>query len=782
MTQSAAATMPAVFTAGIPEEMKQERRWVLWRREPRDGKYTKVPYRTEGEGPASSTKSSTWSTFEEVCAEKRQYNGIGFVLGDGFVGVDYDHVRDAETGAWQPGILEEICSFGSYAEISQSGTGAHVILKGNLPGKGKHRDIGEIYGSGRFFVVTGHHIEETPREVTEGVPGMVERMYDRLSNHAGDNQPPTSHTVAHSPTLSNDDVLDQCLRARNRDKFERLWNGDTSGYDSPSQADYALCLIFAFYTQNEAQIEQLMRQSALYRADKWNNHRTYLADTIRKAINSTTARYTGGGVQHGRPVMLEHEELAPDDRVDVHLDNATYTKTDAGNSERFVFQFGQNVRYNASTKEWLCWDGTRWKADDIGSILGMATAAARSIYLEAGHEENETERKALLGWGKQSEALVRRKAMLEGAQHLVGVTADQLDANPDLFNVINGTIELSTQTFRPHRRGDLLTKMAGITYSPTATCPLWEEHLRTMFCDNQITIDSFQMMCGYSLLQSNPDHVVVLLVGDGNNGKTETLRPVQLIMGDYAVHIEANTLMQTRHDDGGRARPDILKLKGARFATCSEPDANAKLSESFIKSVTGDKEMTARAVYGIKPITFPPGVKIFIATNYLPKITGTDEGIWRRIWAFGFYAIIPPEKRMPDYGDVMYRQEASGIFNWMLAGLRRYMEQGRLDRPPEVQKATQEYRKQEHPLAEFFEEWCVLGPQEQCTKGELYAAYTEWCASKCVNALKMIPFGKMLKGIAEDDRTDKQRLWKGIRPKTPMERMLFDHADDEVEA
>jgi putative DNA primase/helicase len=141
----------------LPEELSQRRQWVVWKLEERDGKPTKIPYIAGGSGKASSTDSLTWRSFEEAvrALETGRYDGLGFVFssGDPFAGVDLDDCRDPETGAleeWAEKIVED---FGSYAEVSQSGKGVHIIVKGKAPNK--KRGKVEAYSSERYFARTG---------------------------------------------------------------------------------------------------------------------------------------------------------------------------------------------------------------------------------------------------------------------------------------------------------------------------------------------------------------------------------------------------------------------------------------------------------------------------------------------------------------------------------------------------------------------------------------------------------------------------------------------------
>jgi putative DNA primase/helicase len=283
--------------AAVPEAMKQVRRWVCWKYQIRDGKRTKVPH-TPGEGEAKSTDPTTWRTFEEVLQAEQFYDGIGFVLGDSWLGIDWDDVRDLDTGEWKPGILEEIKSVGSYAEVSPSGTGAHVIARGEKPGprcraKG---EVHEIYDSGRYFTVTGDHIRGAPDEVHEPAPGSLEAIYAKIgtSKTPGEKQETTPKVQVHRPTTSVDlpdeEVIGLAERARNGPKFSALWRGDISGYPSHSEADMALCSILAFYTQDPSQIERLVRSSGLYR-EKWDRA-DYAGATIATALQGVGETYS----------------------------------------------------------------------------------------------------------------------------------------------------------------------------------------------------------------------------------------------------------------------------------------------------------------------------------------------------------------------------------------------------------------------------------------------------------------------------------------------------------
>ena len=146
----------------IPDELKSLDQWVVWRAEKRGEKITKVPYNPLSLKHAKSTDPMTWTGFDKAWKVFRggNFNGIGFVLSknDEFSGVDLDHCRDLKSGViddWAMKIAKEL---NSYTEISPSGTGLRIFIKGKLPeGRRKKGDI-EMYEDGRYLTVTGHVI------------------------------------------------------------------------------------------------------------------------------------------------------------------------------------------------------------------------------------------------------------------------------------------------------------------------------------------------------------------------------------------------------------------------------------------------------------------------------------------------------------------------------------------------------------------------------------------------------------------------------------------------
>jgi primase-polymerase (primpol)-like protein len=274
-------TLP-VNPDGIPSELKALTRWVCWSwlRRP-DGKgrskWTKPPIDPKTGRTASSTNPDTWSTFDAAlaCYGGGTVDGVGFVLGDGYAGVDLDDCHNAETGAVDPWASEIAASLDSYSEISPSRTGVKALLRGDVPFARKREGQVEMYSDGRYFTVTGHRLADSPITVNERQKAL-NRLNASLFAQDADvgstatSSTATSTTAANGEPAAVDVAMITRLAATAGGKFALLWSGNTTDYTSPSEADLALCGLLARHIgPNPEAIDAAFRSSGLMRP-KWS--------------------------------------------------------------------------------------------------------------------------------------------------------------------------------------------------------------------------------------------------------------------------------------------------------------------------------------------------------------------------------------------------------------------------------------------------------------------------------------------------------------------------------
>ncbi|MCH8153375.1 MAG: hypothetical protein IH830_13495 [Planctomycetes bacterium] len=204
-------------------------------------------------------------------------------------------------------------------------------------------------------------------------------------------------------------------------------------------------------------------------------------------------------------ITLRHDHLEravtalrTDDHITYHLSQLPLT--DYGNAQRLVVRHGHDLRY-AKALGWLQWDGRRWRRDDTGEVERRVKHTVRRIYEEAAAADDDEKRMSLSDWAQTSESAHRMQKMREVAWSEPGITVtpDQLDADPWLFNVLNGTIDLRTGELREHRRGDLITKLAPVEYDAEATCPTFDRFIVETTCGREDVAAYLQQFLGICL-------------------------------------------------------------------------------------------------------------------------------------------------------------------------------------------------------------------------------------------------------------------------------------------
>ena len=296
------------------------------------------------------------------------------------------------------------------------------------------------------------------------------------------------------------------------------------------------------------------------------------------------------------------------------------------------------------------------------------------------------------------------------------------DNDPWLFNCANGTLNLRTAEFRSHRCEDMMTKISPVVYDPGAACPTFERFIHWAHGGDQQMIDFLARAAGYSLTGDTGIQALFFNHGDGANGKGTFTELLRFILGDYGRDTSFTTFVNDKNKS--EHRNDIAALRGARFVTASESSDGHYLDEELIKKITGCDPITVRELYG-KPFTFLPAMKLWFQSNYQPTIKGQDWGIWRRVKMIPWEQIVDLDKA-DDKLPAKLRAESSGVLNWMLSGLKTYLEFGMMY-PEKVEAATQQYRDAMDIIGRFVGTCCAIKESATAVGSEVYAGYVGWC-------------------------------------------------------
>lgn len=435
-----------------------------------------------------------------------------------------------------------------------------------------------------------------------------------------------------------------------------------------------------------------------------------------------------------------------------------YNLTDLGNAERFVAEHGEDMLYCYPWRKWLVRGGARWVRDEAGRVHKLAKGRVRGIYREASEAEDEDRRKALAKHAAASESETRIRAMVELAKSEVPVSPEELDSDPWVLNVLNGTINLRTGELREHRREDLITKLAPVEYEPDAAAPTWEAFLERVLPGDELRA-FVQRAAGYSATGDTSEQCMFIHHGPGANGKSTFQETLAAALGDYAMRTPTETLLVKR---SGGVPNDVARLKGARFVTASETEEGRRLAESLVKDLTGQDTISARFMWA-EWFDFKPTHALHLSTNHKPEIRGTDPAIWRRIRLIPWAVTIPPAEQDRRLAEKL-RGELPGVLAWIVRGCLEWQREGLLA-PEEVRQATTAYRAEMDVLAAFLADCCVRDEDEEAFAGELWGAWKRWCEETGEQAGTQKRFGGRLaeRGFLNhrDSRTGR-KVWSGL--------------------
>jgi len=416
--------------------------------------------------------------------------------------------------------------------------------------------------------------------------------------------------------------------------------------------------------------------------------------------------------------------------------------SDLGNARRFARLVGDEVRYVARWDQWLIWDGTHWRRDELGDVERLAQHVVESLHRDAAVEPNPERRKALARHALASDSARAIRGMLALAQSQRGlaIAPTDLDRDPWLLNVQNGTLELKTGRLRPHARDELISRLVPVAFDPDATCPIFETFLQRIFADRPSLVSFIQRAAGYALSGDTREQCFFLLHGKGSNGKSTLVGVLMDLFDSYAATVAAETLL-ARRGDLALIWNDLASLEGRRLVTAVEPDMGRRLAEAIVKQLTGGDRVKVKKLYN-DVYEILPSFKVWLSTNHRPHIRGTDLAIWRRVRCIPFDVVIPDSEQDLGLRDKL-EAERAGILAWAVRGCLAWQRDG-LGPPDEVRVATAAYRAEQDVLGEFLAECCILEPGATEPLAALYKTYCDWAKDSGEPPLSKREFGQHL--------------------------------------
>ena len=472
-----------------------------------------------------------------------------------------------------------------------------------------------------------------------------------------------------------------------------------------------------------------------------------------------------------RSLSVELFEKLSGEKVPVYpgmFENDDQPNSDVGFGKIFAREFGDLVRYNPETQEWLLYTRGVWRVDpdrvQVRQLLKnfflieYDTAQltledlrpayepishfffAKSGEVKAEHAGDVTEEQKALAklwhrttkerdYAADGQSVKRLMSAIEMAK-TEDLARTAWDANPLLLNLPNATIDLATGEPLGWRRKAFGTMQGGVNFDDGAACPRFEETLARSLPDEAVRL-FLQDFLGLSLSGLMTPEILIFL-GEGANGKGLLLRIIASIMGDYYRKASMSSFLTSKFVNPGGARSDLAALRGKRLVTAAEANRKVAIDMELLKDWTGGEDFDARDVYEKSKKTSKPQAKLIFSMNKPPRIQDQTHAAWRRLRYINFNVVIPESERNEHLADELLAAEGPGILNWVLDGWWRVRDRiaakkPALVTPKIVMDATLVYKENESQVARFFEDEFEVKLEYQVKSTDLYARYKGWC-------------------------------------------------------
>ena len=458
-------------------------------------------------------------------------------------------------------------------------------------------------------------------------------------------------------------------------------------------------------------------------------------------------------------VQMQDGYISPE----VYNDDTTYKPedfSDVGQAEVLAKHFSGELRYSPAT-HYIRYCGHYWQETEPGAqavaheltrrqlneanrdfqtafatltenggqdILANTTKAkAETLMNEAQMEAYRAllAAKAYQGFVIQRRASKNITATLKESRPMIEISPQELDSNPFLLCTPNATydLRLGMAGAKEHSPEDFITKITTVSPGDKGK-QIWLDCLDTIFCGDQVLIEYVQNICGLAAIGKVEVEALIIAYGCGRNGKSTFWNSISRVLGLYSGNVSADTLTFGCRRN---VKPEMAEVKGKRLLIAAEMQEGARLNDSTVKQLCSTDDIFAEKKYK-DPFSFSPSHSLVLYTNHLPRVSASDDGIWRRLIVIPFNAKIEGKSDIKNYGDYLYQNAGESILAWIIEGAKRVIDLGyKFPVPAVVQKAIDDYRAQNDWFGNFLDEKCDVGDSFKESSSTLYQAYRNHC-------------------------------------------------------
>jgi P4 family phage/plasmid primase-like protien len=423
---------------------------------------------------------------------------------------------------------------------------------------------------------------------------------------------------------------------------------------------------------------------------------------------------------------------------------------------------GEYVCVSVKSSVWYKFEEPRWVEIDSGTTLRKSISTElRNIYtnkatklMEDRSKLNETEHadrikiltvyidklleisQRLANTNDKKNIMTEAKELFYDSEFL-----EKIDNNPYLLCFTNGVVDFKQKVFRRGVPEDYLTKCTNIEYRAL-------DYVRDGPKIAEIKLFMQQLfpitqLCEYmwahlasTLIGIAGDQTFHMYIGQGQNGKSVLVDLMGMVLGNYKCDVPLSVLTDRRTKVGGLA-PEVVAMKGARFAVMNEPQGEDRINEGVMKQLTsGVDPIQARAPYMTNMLTFIPQFKLAMCSNAFMEIRAQDHGTWRRIRVVDFMSLFTDEPVANDPNkpyqfklDTSVKDEKIPLWKEVFAALlveKAFQTDGKLPACDIVKASSQSYRQRQDVIAEFIADKITEDKTGIITKTELKLEFSRW--------------------------------------------------------
>jgi len=705
------------------QELKSKNLWKVWNLEPgKDGRPTKTPYCAIRRHPANDTKHL--ATFEQAtrATEEMNFTGVGVQLHEGLCGIDIDKLSDTEmlevrnaldagetpiqTRALQ--VYRLIKYVDSYTEITPSGKGFHILVMAEAE---QHLTFNLINKLGvelemytdknnRYFTWTG---EKVYGDNIEDRQDRFRLFYEgfKQGRKGRDGKP------------NYKGIFDNLSETTNRLYFDGLNSEDSDR----SSVIYKVCCEFANNLDEVDMIKEYLRESALTDYEKWNNNYsgdTWINHSIEKAFESR-------GEYKKKPGNIKEKlkGLLPGDNPPfIFLDGDKEKVSPPLLLAHYLAQTPTILEvYGENTKPYI-YNGVYYKATSSIEVKARISELIREYDIKLWKSSTVDEVYKLFN--------MDLKNLIE---------SEKLDADENLIGLLDGVLDIKYWTLRPHNADNLITRHLECNFKQGETAtPVFDAYLADL-CEGDKEKEQFLLQflgCALSNVSGYKFKSFLILVGDGDTGKTIIKRLLEMLLGD-----------------GLYDNSDLAEIADDRFCTAglhhkrvsgSNDMKNTKINEAgTIKQVAGGDSIRAQNK-GEKAFAFVYKGFLFFVANNLPKFGGVhDKAVFSREIVIEAKNIIPEEKQNKKILEEMLTEKQGIIFKCLKAARKAICENGHRFDIPRSSETSKEKHIEENSLVQQFLNECTMSIEDKKfkskddfdnnTASKIWRAFTNWTSN-----------------------------------------------------